>query len=92
MVKYESAHIEEAQSEFIVRSGHSCQADPSTIAEVRRIFWCTPPKHALGTASDALTKLPPPNDRAPQAAPGLDGDNLAATLRQAYFSGRVSDG
>ena len=38
VVKYASAHIEEAQSELVVRSGHSCQADPRTIAEVRRIL------------------------------------------------------
>ena len=38
VVKYKSAHIEEVASEFIVRSGHSCQGDPHTIAEVRRIL------------------------------------------------------
>ena len=38
VVKYASAHIDEAQSELVVRSGHSCQADPRTIAEVRRIL------------------------------------------------------
>jgi pimeloyl-ACP methyl ester carboxylesterase len=38
VVKYASAHIEEAQSELVVRSGHSCQADPRTISEVRRIL------------------------------------------------------
>src|SRR5206468_2049483 len=38
VVSYTSAHIGEAKSEFIVRSGHSCQADPRTIAEVRRIL------------------------------------------------------
>ncbi|MCI0429067.1 MAG: hypothetical protein L0210_00790 [Rhodospirillales bacterium] len=38
VVKYQSAHIEEAESEFIVRSGHSAQANPHTIAEVRRIL------------------------------------------------------
>jgi hypothetical protein len=37
-LRWLSAHIEEAQSEFIVRSEHSCQADPRTIAEVRRIL------------------------------------------------------
>jgi pimeloyl-ACP methyl ester carboxylesterase len=38
VVKYESAHIEGVASEFVVRSGHSCQAHPQTIAEVRRIL------------------------------------------------------
>ncbi len=38
VVKYQSAHIEEAVSEFIVRSGHSSQANPHTIAEVGRIL------------------------------------------------------
>jgi hypothetical protein len=42
VVKYASAHIEEAQSEYVVRSGRSCQADPRTIAEVRRILLLHP--------------------------------------------------
>jgi hypothetical protein len=34
-----SAHLEEAQSEFIVfQSGHSTQAHPDTIQETRRIL------------------------------------------------------
>lgn len=44
VVKYSSAHIEEAQSELVVRSGHSVQANPKTIAEVKRILqlqWAT---------------------------------------------------
>jgi pimeloyl-ACP methyl ester carboxylesterase len=46
VVKYTSAHIEGVDSEFIVRSGHSCQSNPHTIQEVRRILllhatrWC----------------------------------------------------
>jgi pimeloyl-ACP methyl ester carboxylesterase len=38
VVKYTSAHVDYTESEFIVRSGHSCQANPLTIEEVRRIL------------------------------------------------------
>ncbi len=38
VVKYTSAHVDYADSEFIVRSGHSCQGNPLTIEEVRRIL------------------------------------------------------
>jgi pimeloyl-ACP methyl ester carboxylesterase len=38
VVKYTSAHVDYAESEFIVRSGHSCQGNPLTIEEVRRIL------------------------------------------------------
>lgn len=38
VVRYESAHIEGVDSEFIVRSSHSTQSNPHTIAEVRRIL------------------------------------------------------
>jgi hypothetical protein len=38
VVRYRSAHIEGVESELIVRSGHSTQFDPHTIAEVRRIL------------------------------------------------------
>lgn len=38
VVEYTSAHLEGAQSERIVRSGHSCQSDPVTIQEVKRIL------------------------------------------------------
>jgi hypothetical protein len=38
VVEYSSAHLPEAASELVVRSGHSNQADPRTIAEVRRIL------------------------------------------------------
>ena len=39
VVEYKSAHIEGVDSEFIVRSGHSTQATPQTIEEVRRILY-----------------------------------------------------
>lgn len=38
VVTYESAHIEGAESELVVRSGHSTQSNPVTIEEVRRIL------------------------------------------------------
>jgi pimeloyl-ACP methyl ester carboxylesterase len=38
VVKYTSAHLDGVDSEFIVRSGHSCQSNPHTIQEVRRIL------------------------------------------------------
>ena len=39
VVEYKSAHIQGVESEYIVRSGHSTQADPHTIEEVRRILY-----------------------------------------------------
>lgn len=38
MVRYSSAHIEGFHWELVVRSGHSTQSNPATIAEVRRIL------------------------------------------------------
>jgi pimeloyl-ACP methyl ester carboxylesterase len=38
VVRYASAHIDDVDSELIVRSGHSTQSNPATIAEVRRIL------------------------------------------------------
>ncbi len=39
-VRYESAHIEAVESELVVLgSGHSTQANPETIEEVRRILY-----------------------------------------------------
>jgi len=38
LVDYSSAHVDYAESEFIVRSFHSCQDKPATIEEVRRIL------------------------------------------------------
>jgi pimeloyl-ACP methyl ester carboxylesterase len=38
VVSYQSAHIPEAKSELVVRSGHSVQSNPHTVAEVRRIL------------------------------------------------------
>ena len=38
VVEYDSAHIEPVESEIIVPSPHSCQANPVTMEEVRRIL------------------------------------------------------
>lgn len=38
VVRYQSAHLDEVESELIVRSGHSVQANPAAINEVRRIL------------------------------------------------------
>jgi pimeloyl-ACP methyl ester carboxylesterase len=39
VVEYKSAHIGGVESELIIRSGHSTQATPQTIEEVRRILY-----------------------------------------------------
>ena len=39
VVEYKSAHIDGVESELIVHSGHSTQATPETIEEVRRILY-----------------------------------------------------
>ena len=38
VVAYESAHLEVAESEVIIRSSHSLQSNPHTVAEVKRIL------------------------------------------------------
>lgn len=38
LVSYQSAHVDYAESEFIVHSFHSCLSKPATIEEVRRIL------------------------------------------------------
>jgi hypothetical protein len=38
VVEYRSAHIDGVESELVVRSPHSCQGDPHTMEEVRRIL------------------------------------------------------
>jgi len=49
VVSYRSAHVDYVESEYIVRSGHSCQSKPATIEEVRRIL------------REHLASLPPPD-------------------------------
>jgi hypothetical protein len=38
VVEYSSAHITEVESELVVKSPHSCQSNPHTVGEVRRIL------------------------------------------------------
>ncbi len=38
VVAYTSAHLDDVDSELVVRSGHSTQSHPHTIEEVRRIL------------------------------------------------------
>lgn len=57
VVKYTSAHVPFAESEFIVKSGHTCQTKPVTIEEVRRILL------------EHLNSLPPPPKPAQAAQP-----------------------
>ena len=38
VVAYQSAHIDEAVSELVVRWEHSCQGQPQVIEEIRRIL------------------------------------------------------
>jgi hypothetical protein len=38
VVAYRSAHLDEAVSELVVRSNHSCQGQPEVIEEIRRIL------------------------------------------------------
>jgi pimeloyl-ACP methyl ester carboxylesterase len=39
IVKYESAHLDGAESELVIHSGHSVHGHPLAIAEVRRILY-----------------------------------------------------
>lgn len=39
VVRYTSAHLDGVESELVVHSGHSTQAEPATIQEVRRILY-----------------------------------------------------
>lgn len=62
VVSYQSAHIPEAASELVVRSGHSVQSDPRTVNEVRRILLLhlaqACPRSCLPAAS-SLASAPP---------------------------------
>ena len=58
VVEYRSAHIEGVESELVVRSPHSCQGNPATMEEVRRILRL----HAGLTAAGAGPHEAPPGD------------------------------
>ena len=53
LVKYSSAHVDYVESEFIVRSPHSCQKKPECIEEVRRIL-----HEHLATLPGSVTNAP----------------------------------
>jgi pimeloyl-ACP methyl ester carboxylesterase len=58
VVQYSSAHIDEAESELVVRSGHSVQSNPKAVAEVRRILllqWQLACPQGCATASETTT-------------------------------------
>lgn len=56
VVKYASAHIAGVESELVVRSGHSCQSNPTSIEEVRRILL----EHLKGIQDSAVTAVTSP--------------------------------
>jgi len=58
VVEYKSAHIDGVESEFIVRFPHSCQGNPFTIEEVRRILRAHIDSQVAGPAHEELTQQP----------------------------------
>ena len=66
VVKYDSAHIDGVESELVVKSPHSCQSNPHTIAEVRRILLAHLAEHPEVTnvesreSREAIETAPPP--------------------------------
>jgi hypothetical protein len=60
LVRYSSAHVDYAESEFIVRSPHSCQDKPATIEEVRRIL-----HEHLASLPASTFQSPAPSTNAP---------------------------
>jgi len=65
VVEYQSAHIDGVESEFIVRSGHSCQGHPFAIEEVRRILM----EHIGVTVTGPVQLDPAPSPDATPAPP-----------------------
>lgn len=65
VVAYSSAHIDGVESEFVVRSPHSCQSNPQTIEEVRRILRL----HIGLETSDGASLETPPDERPRAVAP-----------------------
>jgi hypothetical protein len=69
VVAYSSAHIEPVESELVVRSPHSCQGNPHTIEEVRRILRL---HVGLGTSDGAL-EIPTSDHERPRPMPTQGG-------------------
>jgi pimeloyl-ACP methyl ester carboxylesterase len=76
VVEYSSAHIEGVESEFIVRSEHSCQGHPATIEEVRRILH----EHIGDPVAGREQMAPPLPGSAEPAAPLLPAAPPAAPI------------
>ena len=66
VVKYLSAHRTDCESELVVESGHSCQSNPTTIGEVRRILL----HHLDGVMPPADEARPSATSPLPTAAQG----------------------
>jgi pimeloyl-ACP methyl ester carboxylesterase len=64
VVQYSSAHIDEAASELVIRSGHSVQSNPKAVAEVRRILmlqWQSACPQGCPTDAATAEIKPPPS-------------------------------
>jgi hypothetical protein len=68
VVTYKSAHIDGVASELAVRSGHSVQSNPHTVAEVRRILLL----HLAETCPHGCTPISMPGGSLAAFAPPFD--------------------
>ena len=81
VVSYQSAHIPEAASELVVRSGHSVQSDPHTVNEVRRILLLHLAETCLkGCASGVFAHRGQSNPYRPDAAQSLSVNAAHAAI------------
>ena len=77
VVEYTSAHIDGVASEFVVTSGHSCQDNPHTINEVRRILL----EHvAQFDATEGKVAAPPSTDTQDTQDQGSRGNHLESAV------------
>ncbi len=74
VVKYTSAHIDGVESELVVRSSHSCQSNPHTVGEVRRILL----EHLESEAAGAMR----PTISAPAVEPKPHSGRARSTRRR----------
>lgn len=74
VVEYKSAHLDGMASEFIVRTGHSCQGHPFTIEEVRRILH----EHIGGQVAgpEEIQSLRPPAETEPSKGTEMSSPRL----------------
>ena len=54
VVPYSSAHLQGADSELVVSSGHSVQETPQAIIEIRRIMHLHLKELGIGTADESI--------------------------------------